>query len=266
MLGVVVICGFVSEIPLQTDPLRASPRGALPVSSFLPARQLWLAASLAVAALCGCSLLPHRALPPAPAGGAAAGPPAAPEAAAPAEGSSGGLLGAIGSMFGGSPPDPNTQPEAFASYQLEEMAHAMDEDLRGTPVEVSRTEPNVLRVAVPANYCFDAGRSAVKQPLAAVLDRVAAQLKLKTTLQVVVVGPSDAGDNNALRALDRAAAARDYLIARGVPAARFAVLNQASPAGLEVRVAARKGLRGGIAEPARAPAPRQDAATQPAVR
>lgn len=235
--------------------------------SFHPARQFWLA-SLAAAVLGGCSLLPHRAPPPAPAGGAAAPSPAAPEAATPppAEGSSGGLLGAIGSMFGSSPPDPNTQPEAFASYQLEEMAHAMDEDLRGTPVEVSRTEPNVLRVAVPANYCFDAGRSAVKQPLAAVLDRMAAQLKLKTTLQVVVVGPSDAGDNNALRALDRAAAARDYLIARGVPAARFAVLNQASPAGLEIRVAARKGLRGGIAEPARAPAPRQEATLPPAAR
>jgi outer membrane protein OmpA-like peptidoglycan-associated protein len=236
------------------------------VFSFHPARQFWLA-SLAAAVLGGCSLLPHRAPPPAPAGGATA-PSPVPEAATPppAEGSSGGLLGAIGSMFGNNPPDPNTQPEAFASYQLEEMAHAMDEDLRGTPVEVSRTEPNVLRVAVPANYCFDAGRSAVKQPLAAVLDRVAAQLKLKATLQVVVVGPSDAGDNNALRALDRAAAARDYLIARGVPAARFAVLNQASPAGLEIRVAARKGLRGGIAEPARAPAPRQEATLPPAAR
>lgn len=177
------------------------------------------------------------------------------------------MLGAIGSMFGSSPPDPTTQPEAFASYQLEEMAYAMDEDLRGTPVEVSRAEPNVLRVAVPANYCFDAGRSAVKQPLAAVLDRVAAQLKLKTTLQVVMVGPSDAGDSNALRALDRAAAARDYLIARGVPAARFAVLNQASPTGLEIRVAVRKGLRGGgMTEPARAPAPRQEAMLPPAAR
>ncbi|HET7865642.1 MAG TPA: OmpA family protein [Burkholderiaceae bacterium] len=237
------------------------------MSSFHPARQFWLA-SVAAATLCGCSLLPHRAPPPAPAGGAVASPPAAPEAATPtpSEGNSGGLLGAIGSMFGGSPPDPNTQPEAFASYQLEEMAHAMDEDLRGTPVEVSRTEANVLRVAVPANYCFDAGRSAVKQPLAAVLDRMAAQLKQKTTLQVVVVGPSDAGDSNALRALDRAAAARDYLIARGVPAARFSVLNQSSTGGLELRVAARKGLRGGIAEPARAPAPRQEAATLPAGR
>ena len=244
-------------------------RGALPVFSFHPVRQWWLA-SLAASLLCGCSLLPHRASPPAPApgSGAATGTPATPEATTPppAEGSSGGLLGAIGSMFGGGAPDPNTQPEAFASYQLEEMAHAMDEDLRGTPVEVLRTEPNVLRVAVPANYCFDAGRSAVKQPLAAVLDRMAAQLKLKTTLQVVVVGPSDAGDSNALRALDRAAAARDYLISRGVPAARFSVLNQSSPAGLEIRVAARKGLRGGITEPARAPAPRPDAATPQAAR
>lgn len=235
------------------------------MSSFRPTRQFWLA-GLAATVLCGCSLLPHRAPPPtpAPAGGAAPAPAETPPPTT--EGSSGGLLGALGSMFGGSPPDPNTQPEAFATYQLEEMAHAMDEELRGTPVEVSRTEPNVLRIAVPANYCFDAGRSAVKQPLAAVLDRMAAQLKQKATLQVVVIGPSDAGDSNALRALDRAAAARDYLIARGVPATRFSVLNQSSAGGMEIRVAARKGLRGGIAEPARAPAPRQDATQLPAAR
>ena len=237
------------------------------MSSFHPTRQFWLA-GLTATVLCGCSLLPHRAPPPtpapAPAGGAAPAPAETPPP--PTEGSSGGLLGALGSMFGSSPPDPNTQPEAFASYQLEEVAHAMDEELRGTPVEVSRPEPNVLRIAVPANYCFDAGRSAVKQPLAAVLDRMAVQLKQKATLQVVVVGPSDAGDSNALRALDRAAAARDYLIARGVPAARFSVLNQSSAGGMEIRVAARKGLRGGIAEPARAPAPRQDATQLPAAR
>ena len=206
--------------------------------------QRW-SACMSVALVCGCGTAPSDSTwisttpstGPSPNPSTGASPP-----------SGGGVFGP-GGIFGRTP-DPNATPEAYAASQLEELADALSRELRGTPVEVQRADPNLLRVAVPANYCFDAGRSSVKQPLAAVLDRMAAQLKLKPDLEVVLAGPADARDSDVLLAQDRAAAARDYLISRGVSAARFAVLDRPTIAGLEIRITARKGLRGG-AEPAR---------------
>jgi hypothetical protein len=202
-------------------------------------------AGAALALMGGCGLLsrdagvPPPSTPPATLPPAGSPPAAVPDAPPP---SSGGLFGR-GGLFGGAP-DPGSSPEAHAAWQLEELAGTLSRDLQGTPVEVQLTDASLLRVAVPAHYCFDAGRSSVKQPLAAVLDRMAAQLKQKPSLDVLVAGPSDARDSNALLARDRAAAARDYIIARGIPAARFAVVEHPTTTGLEIRVAPRKNLRG----------------------
>jgi hypothetical protein len=203
-------------------------------------------ACAALALLGACGTVPQGGVG-APVADAGAAPAAtAPPAEAPP--AMGGIFGP-GGIFGG-PPDPGRSPEAHAAWQLEELAGALGRELHGTPVEVQFADPGVLRVAVPGHFCFDAGRSSVKQPLAAVLDRLAAQLKVKPSLEAALAGPADARDSNALLSQDRAAAARDYLIARGVPAARFAVLGQSATSGLEIRVTPRKNLRGS-AEPAR---------------
>jgi hypothetical protein len=202
-------------------------------------------AALALLAACGTT----------PQGGTGVPPPLQPEVAQPGTTPPADTPPAMGGIFGpggifGGPPDPGRSPEAHAAWQLEELANELGRDLHGTPVEVQFADPGVLRVAVPGHFCFDAGRSSVKQPLAAVLDRLAAQMKVKPSLQAALAGPADARDSNALLSQDRAAAARDYLIARGVPAARFAVLGQSATSGLEIRVMPRKNLRGS-AEPAR---------------
>ena len=47
----------------------------------------------------------------------------------------------------------------------------------GTPVAIEQVADGDVSVAVPREFCFDAGRSKVKPPLAAVLDKVAQSLR-----------------------------------------------------------------------------------------
>jgi outer membrane protein OmpA-like peptidoglycan-associated protein len=98
-------------------------------------------------------------------------------------------------------------------------------DLAGTPVTVERvaasSESTGLRVSVPQPHGFEPGSAAVKPALAAVLDRLVAPLLGSPRWLVVVRGPIDARGGNPYQGQDRAAAVRDYLVARGVLAPRF---------------------------------------------
>ena len=170
-----------------------------------PRRPL-LAALAFAAVLAGC------ATPPGPAAPGAAGVPGAapPPAAAP-----------------GGP--------TLASEQ-----RRLADELRGTPVVVETTPEGRLRVEVPLEFSFDRGRAAVKKPLAAVLDRIASGLRQQPAFEVRLAAPPDAkGAGGNLLAQDRAASARDYLIARGVPAARFVGLGRGGDDGIEVIVGER---------------------------
>lgn len=109
------------------------------------------------------------------------------------------------------------------------------EALQGTPVVVESTADGRLRVGVPAEFSFDTGRAAVKKPLAAVLDLMAPGLKQQPAFAVRIAAPTDAkGAGGSLLAQDRAASARDYLIGRGVPAARFVGLAKADGAVIDL--------------------------------
>lgn len=89
------------------------------------------------------------------------------------------------------------------------------EDLfKGTPVVISPGGPGPnapLRVEVPLRYSFDEGRSVVKPPLGAVLDRVAASLSRQPRARVGVAAPSDGNT----------ASVRGQLVAKGVQAYRI---------------------------------------------
>lgn len=89
------------------------------------------------------------------------------------------------------------------------------EDLfKGTPVVIGPYGPGPnapLRVEVPLRYSFDEGRSVVKPPLGAVLDRVAASLARQPRARIGVAAPSDGNT----------ASVRGQLVAKGVQAYRI---------------------------------------------
>ena len=88
----------------------------------------------------------------------------------------------------------------------------------GTPVDIAGGADGSLRVTVPREFCFDAGQSRLKPPLAAVLDKVAESLRRRPQLQLdMLAAPADASANAAL-SRRRAVAVRQHLRSRGVPA------------------------------------------------
>jgi outer membrane protein OmpA-like peptidoglycan-associated protein len=85
----------------------------------------------------------------------------------------------------------------------------------GTPVRIQALGSGVFSIEVPREFCFDAGRSAVKPPLAAVLDKLAQSLQRKPEARVeLLAAPGDADAPSAL-ALQRAGNVRKRLIERG---------------------------------------------------
>ena len=172
-----------------------------------------LTPALAAALLAGCSWFRPAApplLPPAPT--AARPPPDAPSEAVP------------------------TVPESPPRGTLLAEQRRLADLFRGTPVIFEMQPDGSLRVRVPLKYSFDDGRTAVKPPLAAVLDRVArSQRAQKTCLRVAA--PADASLANPHLAKERAASTRDYLVARGVKVSRFDTLAPASNGNVEIIVA-----------------------------
>lgn len=110
------------------------------------------------------------------------------------------------------------------SVSLPDMEGELRRDLAGTPVAVERvavsSESTGLRVSVPQPHGFEPGSAAVKPALAAVLDRLVEPLLGSPRWLLVVRGPIDPRGAS-FQGQDRAAAVRDYLVARGVSAPRF---------------------------------------------
>jgi outer membrane protein OmpA-like peptidoglycan-associated protein len=148
------------------------------------------------------------------------------------------LLSALALLAGcASGPSGTRAPAERPTASSEERR--LQDALRGTPVVVQTTAEGRLRVEVPGTFCFDAGRSAVKPPLAAVLDRVAPGLR-NGAFDIRVAAPADAKGGGPLLVQDRAASIRDYLVARGVPVARFVALTPAAGDYVEVLTAQRR--------------------------
>ncbi|HEY4066048.1 MAG TPA: hypothetical protein VGM74_04070 [Burkholderiaceae bacterium] len=91
---------------------------------------------------------------------------------------------------------------------------------RGTPVVFALAADGSLRAEVPLAFSFDPGRSGVKPPLAAVLDRVAAGQLREPTKIWIAAPPDDAAAKGSPLATERANSVRAYLIAKGLDGAR----------------------------------------------
>ena len=182
--------------------LSAYARGALPL----------------IVLLAGCATQPGTA-PPKPAPRPSAAVPAPATAAAPV------------------PPAPTAAPEP-AGQKLQTLGTERDWLLSfftGTPVVIEQRSDGLLGVEVPREFCFDAQRSAVKPPLAAVLDKVAESLRRTRARLPVVAAPGDSSASSPL-ALQRAAQVRKHLLSRGVPAEQLGAPTASTVAAVQLRM------------------------------
>lgn len=128
---------------------------------------------------------------------------------------------------------------------LAQLHARLEREFAGTPVELRWTEAEgppatqVLRIVVPQPHGFDAGSAAVRPALAAVLDRVAEAGRQQATWSLRCSAPPDARKAPA-QGIDRAGAVRDYLVLKGLAAARFTPPQAATTAITELTVSARE--------------------------
>ena len=111
------------------------------------------------------------------------------------------------------------------SKKMQDQKVAMEQATAGTGVAVSQTQDNRLKLDIPSDVSFDTGRSAIKANFAPILNQFATSLNQNSVTTVTIIGHTDStgsdGINNPL-SIDRADAARDYLVSRGVARTRIA--------------------------------------------
>ena len=155
-------------------------------------------------------------------------PPTVPPPVAPAPGSAAAVAVAPPGASAAAPA--GSSPYVW-SDKMDAAANRLRSALLGSGVEVSQTTDQRLWLSLPGEATFAAGRSAVKPSAGQWLDQVAAALRAVPQAEVQIVGNPDmtasgVSGNTAL-ALDRAASARDWMVALGVIPSRMAVSGRA---------------------------------------
>ena len=110
------------------------------------------------------------------------------------------------------------------SKKMQEQKAAMEKATAGTGVAVSQTADNRLKLDIPSDVSFDVGRSAIKPNFAPVLNHFATSLNQNPVTTVTIIGHTDNTGSDAINnplSVDRADAARDYLVSRGVARTRI---------------------------------------------
>lgn len=110
------------------------------------------------------------------------------------------------------------------SKKMQDQKVAMEQATAGTGVAVSQTADNRLKLDIPSDVSFDVGRSAIKPNFAPVLNQFATSLNQNPVTTVTIIGHTDNTGSDAINnplSVDRADAARDYLVSRGVARTRI---------------------------------------------
>jgi outer membrane protein OmpA-like peptidoglycan-associated protein len=117
------------------------------------------------------------------------------------------------------------------SKKMQDQKAAMERATAGTGVAVSQTQDNRLKLDIPSDVSFDVGRSVIKSNFAPVLTNFATSLNQNPITTVAIIGHTDSTGSDAINnplSVDRANAARDYLVGRGVAAQRIATEGRGS--------------------------------------
>lgn len=110
--------------------------------------------------------------------------------------------------------------------RLEEQKRQMEEATAGTGVAVTQTADNRLKLDIPSDVSFDINRADIKPNFRPILDTFAKGLVGNPNATVTIIGHTDSSGSDAINnplSLNRAASARDYLVARGVAFNRIGI-------------------------------------------
>ena len=112
------------------------------------------------------------------------------------------------------------------SRQMEEQKRAMEEATAGTGVQVTQTRENLLQLDIPSDISFRINNAAILPNFQPILDRFAQTLVANPATTVQIIGHTDSTGTDAINnplSVNRAASARDYLVARGVQVSRIMI-------------------------------------------
>ncbi|MCA0244345.1 MAG: hypothetical protein LCI02_26350 [Proteobacteria bacterium] len=135
------------------------------------------------------------------------------------------------------PAMPSAPPAAARPGVLELERQWLQSWFAQTPVAITLGADGALAVEVPRDFCFDAAHSAVKPPLAAVLDKVAESLRRRRHLRLTLLAAPDDPTPNAGLARQRGLQVRAHLQGRGVAETRLAAPTMAAGAALRLKLA-----------------------------
>ena len=105
------------------------------------------------------------------------------------------------------------------SNQMAQKKAAMEQATAGTGVAVTQTADNQLKLNIPSDISFDTNRADIKPNMRPILDQFAQGLSAQPNTEVRIIGHTDSTGSDAINnplSVNRAASARDYLVARGV--------------------------------------------------
>ena len=117
------------------------------------------------------------------------------------------------------------------SKRMERQKAEMEQATQGTGVNVSQTSDNRLKLDIPSDVSFDTNRYDIKSNMRPVLDRFASTLNDNSVTTVNIIGHTDTTGSDAINnplSVNRAAATRDYLAARGVGSNRISINGRGS--------------------------------------
>ncbi|HSO44547.1 MAG TPA: OmpA family protein [Rhodoferax sp.] len=112
------------------------------------------------------------------------------------------------------------------SNQMAQKKAAMEQATAGTGVDVTQTADNQLKLSIPSDISFDVNSSVIKPNLRPILDQFAQGLSSQPNTEIRIIGHTDSTGSDAINnplSVNRAASARDYLVARGVNSQRIQI-------------------------------------------
>lgn len=115
------------------------------------------------------------------------------------------------------------------SNHMEKQKQALQQAAKGTPVQVVQTQDNRLKVSIPADAGFATGSAVLNRNMLPILDRMAQTLS--PAALVSIIGHTDSTGSDAINnplSHNRAQAAANYLVGRGVAATRISVSGMGS--------------------------------------
>jgi outer membrane protein OmpA-like peptidoglycan-associated protein len=117
------------------------------------------------------------------------------------------------------------------SKKMQDQKAAMEKATAGTGVAVSQTTDNRLKLDIPSDISFAVGRSGITPNFATILTQFGTSLNQNPVTTVTIIGHTDSTGSDAINnplSMDRANAARDYLVSRGVASQRISTEGRGS--------------------------------------